>query len=38
MSKTSNHLKLAVLRVWLESLKKKTKPVVVKAINLDEEE
>jgi hypothetical protein len=26
MSKTSNNLKLAVLKIWLEDLKKKQKP------------
>lgn len=26
MSKTSNHQKLATLKIWLEELKKKVKP------------
>lgn len=38
MSKTSNHLKLAVLRVWLEDLKRKTKKTIVKTTYAIEED
>jgi len=38
MSKTSNNQKLAVLKIWLEDLKKKTKKTVVKKTYIVEEE
>jgi len=38
MSKTTNQQKVQVLKVWLETLKKKVKPVTIKTINLDEED
>lgn len=38
MSKTSNNQKLAVLKIWLEELKKKSKKVIVKTSYAAEEE
>lgn len=38
MSKTSNNQKLAVLKIWLEELKKKSKKVIVKTTYAVEEE
>jgi hypothetical protein len=39
MSKTSNHQKLHVLKVWLDSLKvRKPKPLMKKTYVADEEE
>jgi hypothetical protein len=39
MSKTSNNQKIAVLKIWLEGLKKKPKKVVIKkTYNIEEEE
>lgn len=38
MSKTSNHLKLSVLKIWLEDLKRKTKKPVVKTTYAVEED
>ena len=39
MSKTSNHQKLYVLKVWLDSLKtRKPKPVMKKTYLADEED
>lgn len=37
MSKTSNHQKLAVLKVWLSELKKKVKPKKAKFV-IEEED
>jgi hypothetical protein len=39
MSKTSNHQKLHVLKVWLDSLKvRKPKPIIKKTYVADEED
>jgi hypothetical protein len=38
MSKSTNQQKAQVLKIWLETLKRKTKPAVIKTIIPDEED
>jgi len=38
MSKSTNQQKAQVLKIWLETLKKKVKPTVIKTVVLDEED
>lgn len=38
MSKTTNQQKVQVLRVWLETLKRRIKPTVVKTLLPDDED
>ena len=38
MSKSTNQQKVQVLKIWLETLKRKIKPAVVKTVIPDEED